>query len=174
MSAYLILKYIHVLAAIVAVGTNATYGVWMTLGAAQPDSLRAILRGVRFLDTRVANPAYGLLLITGLAMLYAGHLAIGTPWIATGLGLFIVGRALGFTVVPGGVHAGGLTHNALIPFADGRYLELLALTLTWKRRVFRMLARSGLDRVMTRRSPLLGRALRRIRSGEGLADFALV
>jgi len=82
--------------------------------------------------------------------------------------------ALGFTVVPGGVHAGGLTHNALIPFADGRYLELLALTLTWKRRVFRMLARSGLDRVMARRSPLLGRALRRIRSGEGLADFALV
>jgi len=95
MSAYLILKYIHVLAAIVAVGTNATYGVWMALGAAQPDSLHAILRGARFLDTRVANPAYGLLLITGLAMLYAGHLAIGTPWIATGLGLFIVGMALG-------------------------------------------------------------------------------
>lgn len=81
--------------------------------------------------------------------------------------------ALGFTVIPGGVHAGGLTHNALIPFADGQYLELLALTATWKRRVFRMLARSGLDRVVTRRSPLLGRALRRIRSGEGLADFAL-
>lgn len=80
---------------------------------------------------------------------------------------------LGFTVVPGGVHAGGLTYNALIPFTDGRYLELLALTLTWRRRVFRMLARSGLDRVLTRRSPLLGRVLRRIRSGEGLADFAL-
>jgi len=81
--------------------------------------------------------------------------------------------ALGFTIVPGGVHADGLTHNALIPFADGRYLELLALTATWKRRVFRALARSGLDRVLTRRSPLLGRALRRIRSGGGLADFAL-
>lgn len=81
--------------------------------------------------------------------------------------------ALGFTVVPGGVHAGGLTHNALIPFADGRYLELLALTASWKRRALRMLARGGLDRILTRRSPLLGRAMRRIRAGEGLADFAL-
>ncbi|MCS7055369.1 MAG: VOC family protein [Thermoflexales bacterium] len=32
----------------------------------------------------------------------------------------------GFTVTPGGVHADGLTHNALICFADGSYIELLA------------------------------------------------
>lgn len=32
---------------------------------------------------------------------------------------------LGFTVIPGGTHADGLTHNALIVFADGTYLELL-------------------------------------------------
>ena len=36
--------------------------------------------------------------------------------------------ALGFTVTPGGTHADGLTHNALIPFADGSYFELLAFT----------------------------------------------
>lgn len=34
-------------------------------------------------------------------------------------------RQAGFTVVRGGVHPGG-THNALISFADGSYLELLA------------------------------------------------
>lgn len=34
--------------------------------------------------------------------------------------------ALGFTVVPGGEHAGGATHNALISFADGTYIELIA------------------------------------------------
>lgn len=33
---------------------------------------------------------------------------------------------LGFTVTSGGDHADGLTHNALIAFADGSYLELLA------------------------------------------------
>jgi hypothetical protein len=33
---------------------------------------------------------------------------------------------LGFTVTPGGKHADGLTRNALIPFEDGSYLELVA------------------------------------------------
>ena len=33
---------------------------------------------------------------------------------------------LGFTVTPGGDHADGRTHNALIAFADGSYLELIA------------------------------------------------
>jgi catechol 2,3-dioxygenase-like lactoylglutathione lyase family enzyme len=35
-------------------------------------------------------------------------------------------EALGFTVVPGGEHVGGMTHNALISFADGTYIELIA------------------------------------------------
>jgi hypothetical protein len=35
-------------------------------------------------------------------------------------------REAGFTVLPGGTHAGGETHNALVAFADGTYLELLA------------------------------------------------
>jgi hypothetical protein len=34
-------------------------------------------------------------------------------------------RDLGFTVVPGGEHPAG-THNALVAFADGAYLELIA------------------------------------------------
>ena len=33
---------------------------------------------------------------------------------------------LGFTVTPGGEHADGLTRNALIPFKDGSYFELVA------------------------------------------------
>src|SRR5262249_43811425 len=37
-------------------------------------------------------------------------------------------EALGFTTFYGGQHTGGLTHNALIVFADGTYLELLAPT----------------------------------------------
>lgn len=34
----------------------------------------------------------------------------------------------GFTVIPGGTHADGATHNALIAFADGSYIELIAPT----------------------------------------------
>lgn len=95
MSVYLILKFIHVLSAIVAVGTNATYGVWMALGGAQPQSLRAILQGVRVLDNRIANPAYGVLLITGLVLLEAGRLPLATPWVVAALILFVAGVLLG-------------------------------------------------------------------------------
>jgi hypothetical protein len=35
-------------------------------------------------------------------------------------------RDRGFTVTSGGEHAGGLTHNALVGFEDGSYLELIA------------------------------------------------
>ena len=35
---------------------------------------------------------------------------------------------LGFTTVYGGEHGGGLTHNTLITFADGTYLEVMAPT----------------------------------------------
>ena len=35
-------------------------------------------------------------------------------------------EALGFTVTPGGTHTGGATHNALVSFADGTYIELIA------------------------------------------------
>lgn len=35
-------------------------------------------------------------------------------------------QALGFTVVPGGEHTHGASHNALIVFADGAYIELIA------------------------------------------------
>jgi hypothetical protein len=34
-------------------------------------------------------------------------------------------RRQGFTVTPGGEHAGGVTHNALVCFADGSYLEIV-------------------------------------------------
>ncbi|KAF8968236.1 glyoxalase-like domain-containing protein [Flammula alnicola] len=37
-------------------------------------------------------------------------------------------RELGFKVLPGGVHAGGLTENALVVFDDGVYLELISFT----------------------------------------------
>ncbi|KDR81959.1 hypothetical protein GALMADRAFT_240307 [Galerina marginata CBS 339.88] len=37
-------------------------------------------------------------------------------------------RDLGFQVLPGGTHAGGLTANALVVFDDGVYLELISFT----------------------------------------------
>ena len=81
--------------------------------------------------------------------------------------------ALGFEVIPGGMHAGGLTHNALIPFADGTYLELLAPTARWRLTALRLPGVRRLGGIAFRGSPLLRRAIRRVQAGEGLVDFAL-
>jgi hypothetical protein len=82
-------------------------------------------------------------------------------------------RALGFAVVPGGVHAGGVTRNALVPFADGTYLELLAPADPRRARLIRLLGRTPLWPWAVRGSVLLRRRIRRVRDGEGLVDFAL-
>lgn len=94
------LKFLHVLSAIVAVGTNATYGVWLARARRSPAQLPFALKTVKLLDDRLANPAYALLLVTGLAMVFAAPFEITTPWILTSLilyaGLFIIGVA-GYT-----------------------------------------------------------------------------
>jgi hypothetical protein len=60
----------------------------------------------------------------------------------------------GFTVVPGGEHAGGQSHNALIAFRDGTYVELFA---------FIDPERQSAQALWTR-----------LWQGSGLADFALL
>jgi hypothetical protein len=53
------------------------------------------LRGVKILDDRIANPAYGLLLITGAAMVFLGRLPWTTPWLLTALALYAVVAVVG-------------------------------------------------------------------------------
>jgi catechol 2,3-dioxygenase-like lactoylglutathione lyase family enzyme len=66
---------------------------------------------------------------------------------------------LGFTVVYGGEHAGGLTHNALITFADGTYLEVMAPTSP--------------ESITNPPEPGPGNYLFLFDNGEGFAGFAL-
>ncbi len=88
MSWYLLLKYLHVLLAITAVGSNITYGVWNVLALREPAHLPFALKGISFIDRRVANPAYGLLLITGLVLVAIqwGFRA----WVVAALILFVL------------------------------------------------------------------------------------
>lgn len=100
MSMYVIVKWFHVLMAITALGANITYGVWFSRAAQEPQHLAFALRGIRILDNRVANPAYGLLLLTGLAMAGMGRIPFSTPWLLTGLILYailVVIAAAGYT-----------------------------------------------------------------------------
>ena len=89
-SLYVVLKFIHVLSAITAVGANITYGVWSARSQADPTHLGFALKGIKFLDDRIANPAYGVLLLTGLLMIFIGNLSITTLWIIVALLLFVI------------------------------------------------------------------------------------
>jgi uncharacterized membrane protein len=82
--------YIHILAAIVAVGFNVSYAVWIIRARRDPAHTAFALKGVKFMDDRIANPAYGVLLITGLLMVWLGHYSITTLWIDIALILFVV------------------------------------------------------------------------------------
>jgi uncharacterized membrane protein len=98
LTTYTALKFVHVLSAIVAVGFNASYGIWLNRAAKDPEHESFVLRGVKLLDDRFANPAYGVLLITGLAMVRVGHLDLSTFWIGGGLVLYVVAVLLGLLV----------------------------------------------------------------------------
>ena len=88
-SFYLVLKYIHILAAITAVGANITYGVWNARSQNDTAHLGFALKGIKFIDDRIANPAYGVVLITGLLMVFVGHWSITSLWIILALLLFV-------------------------------------------------------------------------------------
>ena len=90
MSGYLLLKWFHVLMAITAFGANITYGLWLARADREPQHLAFALRGVKTLDDRVANPAYGILLLTGIAMVYLGRIPWTTPWLLASLILYVI------------------------------------------------------------------------------------
>lgn len=90
MTLYEFLKFFHVLLAILAVGFNASYGIWLARVSKEPQHEAHVLRGIQVLDDKFANPAYVLLLITGIAMVLEGDLEFSTFWIAAGLVLFVV------------------------------------------------------------------------------------
>jgi uncharacterized membrane protein len=98
MNWFLVLKSLHVLSAIVAVGSNFTYGVWSVLAKREPAHLPFALRGVKLLDDRVANPAYGVLLATGLIMVFTTY-TITLTWILIGLAIYVVMAVLGVAVI---------------------------------------------------------------------------
>ena len=95
---YTLMKFIHIAAAIVAVGSNITYGVWNALGAREPAHVSFMLKGIKFLDDRIANPSYGVLFLTGLLLIFLGHWSITSLWIIVAIVLFVAVAVIGFAV----------------------------------------------------------------------------
>ena len=89
MSGYSLLKFVHVALAIVAIGLNVSYGLWLRRAAAEPEHAGHVLRGIKTLDDRFATPAYVLLLFTGFGLLFLGDIPITTLWILASLVLYV-------------------------------------------------------------------------------------
>lgn len=92
------LKLAHILLAIIAVGFNASYGIWLARAARHPESEAFALRTIKVLDDRFANPAYGLLLVTGLLMVWQADIPLSTFWISTSIGIYAAVILLGLAV----------------------------------------------------------------------------
>jgi uncharacterized membrane protein len=97
---YTITKFVHVTLAIIAVGFNATYGIWLARAARLPqDSQLFVLRTIKLMDDRFANVAYGLLAITGLFMVFTAGYPLTTRWIAFAIVLYVIALAMAFGLI---------------------------------------------------------------------------
>jgi len=114
MDVYPWLKLAHILLAIVAVGSNVTYGIWQARAAREPQHVGWALRGVKFLDDRIANPAYLLLGAVGVAMVLIGPWEFEAPWIAISIGLYVALALVGF-----GLYSPTLSRQIRVYESDG-------------------------------------------------------
>jgi hypothetical protein len=82
---------------------------------------------------------------------------------------------LGFRVHPGGVHSSCFTHNALVPFSDGTYLELLSTIKPTSFHSLKVLKRLRLLGFYTTNQTAIERRLYDdLASGVGMNDYALL
>jgi hypothetical protein len=99
MTLYQVIKFVHVFSVIIAVGFNFSYIIWMVKGKMEKDHLLFALRGIKFMDGKVANPCYGLILISGFTMAYiADYNILSVTWIFYPLVLFGIMGILAFGV----------------------------------------------------------------------------
>ena len=91
----LLLKLLHVASAIVAVGANVTFAIWMSRAHRDRGHLVFVIETIRVLDRRLANPAYVVVLITGVLIVARGAYSFTTGWIAAAIALYVVAVVVG-------------------------------------------------------------------------------
>ncbi len=95
MSLVLVLKVVHILAAIVAVGANVTYAFWLRrAGTDDRERLVFTVETIHKLDNLIATPAYVVVLLSGLGMVISGAFSFETRWIQLAIGLYVLVVAL--------------------------------------------------------------------------------
>ena len=98
MSIFLLLKFLHLVFAIVAVGSNVSYGFWLFRARQKPEQLIFVLKTIKAMDHAVANRAYMGLGVTGPLMVWLGGYSWHSFWIWMSALLLILAAILGITV----------------------------------------------------------------------------
>jgi uncharacterized membrane protein len=111
MSLYLVVKFVHILVAIIAVGSSAGSSLWLRLAMRNPEHLPFALRSAKFLDEVVTRPGLILIALTGLWMA-ASRWSFELAWIRAALLLVVIVLALLYIVV-------GPTLGRLIHLTEG-------------------------------------------------------
>jgi len=88
----------HVLLALITIGGNLTNTLWLRLGEREPEHLAYTIRGIRAIDRAVANPAYALLLVTGIALVLVTGIPLTTGWLAVAIAIYVAAAILGYFV----------------------------------------------------------------------------
>lgn len=89
-SEYLLLKFLHILIAILALGTSAGLGIVLEFYGSHPNHGPFLLRAIRRLVAFVVLPGYVLMLVTGLSMANMAW-PLTTRWIQEAMALWGVG-----------------------------------------------------------------------------------
>ena len=134
MEPWQVFKVVHILAVIVALGANFTYAFWLAQAGRDADRLVFVIESVRRLDRRVANPAYIVAAIAGLAIVATGPYRISAPWIVAAIVLYLLVAILGISVYGPAVRA-QLSLARTDPASDAygqaaRRSQLLGLVVT--------------------------------------------
>jgi uncharacterized membrane protein len=100
--AYLLLKFLHILIAMLALGTSAGLGIALEFYGRHPVHGPFLLRVIRRMVAFFVLPGYVLMLVTGLWMVSISW-PLTTKWVQEAVALWAVGIAVlaGFLVVVG-------------------------------------------------------------------------
>ena len=96
---YLGLKWLHIVAACIAFGSNVTQFFWLLSANSDPINRANILRVAKKIDDRLAVPAYVVVIVCG-AVMWLWKWPTNTSWIVVSLILSSLLTAMGISFGP--------------------------------------------------------------------------
>lgn len=93
---YAIVKFVHVLAVVVAFGPTFGYPIFAAVAQkGSPHSVPAVLRGMILADRFLATPGTIVLLVTGIYLLSEGDVPSNEAWVTVGFVAIVALLAMG-------------------------------------------------------------------------------